>query len=1224
MTKTKKHHWLFKLWVKIRGLLALTVVLAGVCVGLLSLLLPFESLYQKQLEQFLEEQWNLEVNIDQIDGSWNGYGPYFQLKNLTLSGKQNIELEAASLSINVYQYLLPGGRTGIDLSINNAELGMIQSADGASITINNQQDEAKFTDMLDRVLTTGSLRVDELVLNIANQEGKVLLAGLKADFLLEQDKTQRAFKLLINSAKDNQNIEVRSLSQRSQSLTRNAQWYIKFHQFEVNQLNELVTDIQFPNGYLDGQLWVTAENGYVSHALGDLNWSNPEQGMSFQLKVKHQGDDKHWLSHWQLDDLSVNGVNHDDFEINVQRNGTISQIKSGGLPIDLMTQFLLEIKPQNAYYQSLLDQLRGDLSNIELSFDHAAAELQSGFVAFEGLAVKHESFDLAGLSGEVKLTTNQANILLDTGSGHLSAPALYRDTLNWQQLSAQLDVDFASSDRQVRLNNFWCDCEDFDLQLWMHLDLTAVNSVILNSRLNDVDVSMLWKYWPHNVWKEKTLNWLDNSLLKGLVETGFVFVNGDMIPQAFKSGAAAFVSRAYVRNTSNQFRPDWPVVSDLNATALFTHDEVHVSVNQAKTQGIEIAKSQVDIDSLDVGILSVEMTAKAKNNQLLDYLNQSPLSNNIKLSDAITLSGDQQIALNFDISLKSDKKTDFNPQGQINFNQGTFETEHFSLDHINGPVQLDGYDLLIDDLAAELQSAPVKLNGKIATKTATGLSIDVNIAGFLNAEYLLNKVNQILPIEGESFWNIWIKNQQDQLFMTAQSDLSGVSSLLPAPLDKSEGEQKTFSIKCNIPCQESQVEINYNNQIESIINTTEGDYHLTQLKFIDPNAESPSEAPFGGYIKVLDLDQWLALMAENKTANESQNLPFSEVRVSIEKLLFMSREFTEIDLHIVRQASSYEINVDSQAIKGLVTIADDIGRKGIVAQFDHLNWIDSVQNDNTHSPTSTKSAVPDIHLWAENFSYAGIPLGALRMEMRNVADGIKVEQMSIKSELAEINISGAWNKASGPMGQSNFNVVMFSEKIADFLSNVGFNAPITNAQTLIEMNAIWTGVPSEFDMANIDGELDIKIGQGQVLDQQPGFGRVLGLFNLTNLPRRLLLDFRDVLAEGLLFRSMEGHFVITDGVANTQDFLIKASSAKIHIQGDVGFAEQSYNQTITVRPQIGKTFPTIGAIAGGPVGAAAGFLVQGLFDKQLKNKNEIIYHVTGTWDDPQIELISDE
>ncbi len=81
MTKAKKHHPLFKLWIKLRGLLALVIVLAGLVVGLLSLLLPFESLYKERLEQFLEEQWGLQVKVQEINGSWKGYGPYFLLKN---------------------------------------------------------------------------------------------------------------------------------------------------------------------------------------------------------------------------------------------------------------------------------------------------------------------------------------------------------------------------------------------------------------------------------------------------------------------------------------------------------------------------------------------------------------------------------------------------------------------------------------------------------------------------------------------------------------------------------------------------------------------------------------------------------------------------------------------------------------------------------------------------------------------------------------------------------------------------------------------------------------------------------------------------------------------------------------------------------------------------------------------------------------------------------------
>ncbi|MCB1582096.1 MAG: DUF3971 domain-containing protein [Marinicella sp.] len=1227
MTKTKKHHWLFKLWVKLRGLLALLIVLAGVCVGLLSLLLPFESLYQKQLEAFLEEQWGLVVEVDEVEGSWHGYGPYFSLKNLSLSGKQTITLEAASLSINVYQLLIPGGRTGIDLSINKAELDMIHSTDGPTITINDEQDEAKFTEMLDRVLASGSLRVNELLLNVANQQGDVLLEGLIADFLLEQDQDNRAFRLLIHNENRDQNIVVRSISARTKTLSKNARWHIAFNQFDLSQLKDLVKDVVLPEGKIDGEVWLEAKNGYVVSSVGLLKWQSVDNSWSFQLGINHQGDDKNWLSHWRIDRLRINDKTFANVDFWGQRQGDVSEFRIDTIPLEFLARVQAEVKPQSPEKQALLDQLQGVINPVEMTYDYTRKQMTWAHAQFANLALQHNDIDVKGLAGEVDFYNQQVKLRIDSSVGYLAIPAIFRGVLNWQELTAQVDFSMQPGSQILQVNSFWCDCVDFNLALWLQMNLADTKSLILASKVTDVTVNKLWKYWPHNVWKPKTLDWLDNSLLAGYVEKGFVFVQGDLVPELFKTGAAAFISRAYVKETANRFRPDWPIVEAIDAVALFTQHSVHVSVEKAVTQGLRIAPSEVDIASLEEGIITVDMTAYAKNNQVLDYLNQSPLSENIKLSNKISLKGEQQIDLNFDIPLKSEEKQAFKPNGNIRFNNTTFSTDHLTLDDINGSVKLVGYQLMLKDLPAALDSTAVTLNGHIITKSAEGVQIDVDLDGVLDAGYLLNKINTELPIQGASTWHINIQDQQDELFMTAESDLTGVSIDLPAPLNKKTDEPQTLQIKCSIPCSQSEVALSYADKINSTIQSNKGQYELSQLNFLNPDEPKENSNPFGGDIDEVNLDEWLTLLPKKQEStqqkNQRQSLPFNDVSLHIERLIFMSRTFKDVALDIRRSTDSLVIQIESPAIKGLVEIADDLGRKGVVAQFEHLNWIDT--NDAGEVVvTNHSSKVPDIHLWVDEFSYLGIPLGELRMEMRNVADGIIVELLSIKSEMAEINVSGEWHKSVGRLGQSNFNVVMFSERIADFLQTVGFNAPITNAQTLIKMNAVWDDVPSQFDMAKIDGELDIKLGQGQVLDQKPGFGRVLGLFNLTNLPRRLILDFRDVLAEGLLFRSMEGHFVINQGVASTDNFLIKASSARIHINGDVGFADQSYNQTITVRPQIGKTFPTIGAIAGGPVGAAAGFLVQGLFDKQLKNKNEIIYRVTGTWDEPQIDLITDE
>jgi len=58
-----------------------------------------------------------------------------------------------------------------------------------------------------------------------------------------------------------------------------------------------------------------------------------------------------------------------------------------------------------------------------------------------------------------------------------------------------------------------------------------------------------------------------------------------------------------------------------------------------------------------------------------------------------------------------------------------------------------------------------------------------------------------------------------------------------------------------------------------------------------------------------------------------------------------------------------------------------------------------------------------------------------------------------------------------------------------------------------------------------------------------------------------------------------------------------------------------------VRPGVSKTLPVIGAIAGGPVGAAAGLALQAIFRNALGEAAEARYTITGTWENPVIERI---
>ncbi len=109
--------------------------------------------------------------------------------------------------------------------------------------------------------------------------------------------------------------------------------------------------------------------------------------------------------------------------------------------------------------------------------------------------------------------------------------------------------------------------------------------------------------------------------------------------------------------------------------------------------------------------------------------------------------------------------------------------------------------------------------------------------------------------------------------------------------------------------------------------------------------------------------------------------------------------------------------------------------------------------------------------------------------------------------------------------------------------------------------------------------------------------------------------------KGLAFDSITGDFRLADGSATTSNLSIAGSSANISISGRTGLRARDYDQQVHVVPHVGNSLPLVGAVVGGPVGAAAGFAVQSLLGKGLNKAAGARYRITGSWDKPVMTLI---
>jgi len=108
------------------------------------------------------------------------------------------------------------------------------------------------------------------------------------------------------------------------------------------------------------------------------------------------------------------------------------------------------------------------------------------------------------------------------------------------------------------------------------------------------------------------------------------------------------------------------------------------------------------------------------------------------------------------------------------------------------------------------------------------------------------------------------------------------------------------------------------------------------------------------------------------------------------------------------------------------------------------------------------------------------------------------------------------------------------------------------------------------------------------------------------------------------FNSITGTFGIDDGNAYTSNLVIKSPAADIAITGRTGLRAKDYDQEMVVSPHTGATLPLVGAIAAGPVGAAAGLVLQGVLGKPIGKAMGSNYKVSGTWEKPVITAVAKE
>jgi uncharacterized protein YhdP len=154
------------------------------------------------------------------------------------------------------------------------------------------------------------------------------------------------------------------------------------------------------------------------------------------------------------------------------------------------------------------------------------------------------------------------------------------------------------------------------------------------------------------------------------------------------------------------------------------------------------------------------------------------------------------------------------------------------------------------------------------------------------------------------------------------------------------------------------------------------------------------------------------------------------------------------------------------------------------------------------------------------------------------------------------------------------------------------------------------------------GQFAVKMGRGQFLKADAGAAKLLGVLSLQALPRRLLLDFRDVFYEGFAFDSVRGDVAIAQGIAVTRNMQIKGINAMVQLDGSADIARETQKLRVVILPALDAgTASLVAGIAVNPVVGLTAFLTQLFLQNPLAKATAQEFYIDGSWADPRVTKV---
>ena len=784
----------------------------------------------------------------------------------------------------------------------------------------------------------------------------------------------------------------------------------------------------------------------------------------------------------------------------------------------------------------------------------------------------------------------------------------------------------------------------------------------LNGHIKRVDAVRVQRYLPL-VLGEHARGYVKDAVRGGEARDVSIKVRGDLADFPFDGGRAGQfriatqthdVTLAYVPPLLPSAAPPWPVLEHIEAGLVFDRGSMQIQNGRASVLGYPLSGINGGIKDMThhQPVLEIDGGGSGQLAELLQFMRASPVDDwTGHALSAATATGNAGLKLSLQLPLAEIARSSVKGSVQLTGNDVRIRPDVPMLENARARVEFDRGGVNVQGGQARALGGDLAFEGG----TQRDGSMRFSGAGIATAE-ALRRASELplvprlaLVASGQAPYRLQLGFNHGQPDITVTSSLAGMALDLPAPLRKEADATLPLRVQLtpqNATRDELRVDAGNLLQLQYLRDTSGSDTPRVLRGAVAIQDKLPPLPESGVQMQAtlgkIDLDAWRATAqrfgagdpgadASNASAAVTSYVP-SQVGLRAQSLQVGGRQLSKLVAGITRVSDNkgWRFNVDAEQLSGFIELRPAQGQQAasVTARLARLSLPKQEADSVTQMLDSQTGSVPSLDIVVEAFELRGKQLGRLEVEAQAsdpAHDGRDwhLSKLRLVNPEAVLNAHGEWLKAEAGTSQrrTQLDWRLDVSDAGRLLEQLGQGQVLRGGKGALAGQIGWLGSPLSPDYASMTGELRVSLDAGQFLKAEPGVGRLLGVLSLQSLPRRFLLDFRDVFSEGFAFDGVSGDVTIAKGLASSSNLKMRAISAAVLVDGNADLAEETQNLRVLVVPEINAGGASLAYAIINPAVGLATFLAQLVLNKPMAAAGTREFHITGKWDDPKVEQV---